>query len=208
MGMWKHRVNTPSKLEFFRQEFEIPANVHLRLAGDDDPIMPTDDSKPFPVVAFIECGLRLPLNTLFHEILYYYKLNPMQLSINSYRTINGIIALAKQENGRITLADIQYCYTMCGLKKDTGYVYYLKPRFTEYKIVADLPDFNKGAGDDYFITSGNWEFAPDEDLYLFPLLQSVFVEGNGKSPAFMPTCFLKSFILYLFLNVCSSSSCS
>lgn len=206
--MWKHRIDTPSKLIFFRQEFEIPVDVHLRLAGDNDSIMPTVDSMPFPVVAFIECELQLPLNTLFHEILHYYKLNPMQLSINSYRTINVIIALAKQENARITLADIQYCYTTCGLKKDTGYVYYLKPRSTEYKIVADLPDSNKGAGDDYFIISGNWEFAPDENLHLFPLPRSVFVEGNGKSPAFIPTYFLKFFILYLFLNVCFSCSCS
>ncbi|GMP99442.1 hypothetical protein CsSME_00046912 [Camellia sinensis var. sinensis] len=55
MDMWKHRVDTPSKLEFFRQEFEIPADVNLRLAGDDDSIMPTENSMSFPIVSFIEC---------------------------------------------------------------------------------------------------------------------------------------------------------
>ena len=71
----------------------------------------------------------------------------MQLAINSYRVIHGVIALAKQENARITLADIQYCYTMCALNlKEKGYIYYLKPRSTEFKIVADLPDSNKGGG--------------------------------------------------------------
>ena len=49
----------------------------------------------------------------------------MQLAINSYRVINGIIALTSRENARITLADIQYYYTMCGLKSKKGYVYYL-----------------------------------------------------------------------------------
>ena len=84
--------------------------------------------------------------------------------------INGIITLARQENVRITLADIQYCYTMCPLNlKEKGYVYYLKPRSTEFKIVADLPDSNKGAGDDFVIASGNWEFGPDEDVHLYPL---------------------------------------
>ncbi|THG04386.1 hypothetical protein TEA_023479 [Camellia sinensis var. sinensis] len=68
---------------------------------------------------------------------------------------------------------------MCGLKKDTSYIYYLKPRSTEYKIIADLPDYNKGAGDDYFITSGNWEFAPDKDLHLYPLPRTIFVKGNA-----------------------------
>ncbi|GMP76549.1 hypothetical protein CsSME_00033167 [Camellia sinensis var. sinensis] len=184
MGMWRHRVDTLSKLEYFRQEFSVPADVHLKLAGDDDSIMPTENTMPLPIVAFTECGLRLPLNILFREILHYYKLNPMQPAINSYRVIFGIIALARQENVRITLADIQYCYTMCPLSlKEKGYVYYLKPRSTEFKIVADLPDSNKGAGDDYFIVSGNWEFAPDEDVHLYPLPRTV-KEGKGKSPVF------------------------
>ena len=108
----------------------------------------------------------------------------MQRAINSYRVIYGIIALAKKKKARVTLADVQYCYTMCGLKLEKGYIYYLKPRSTEYKLVADLPDSNKGAGDDYFIVSGNWEFAPDEDLHLYPLSRTVFKEGNGKSHEF------------------------
>ena len=122
----------------------------------------------------------------------------MQLAINSYRLINGIIALAKQENARVTLADIQYCYTMCGLKLEKGYIYYLKPRSTEYKLVADLPDSNKGAGDDYFIVSGNWEFAPDEDLHLYSLSRTVFVEGNGKSQVlhFFKPLILRSFHMF------------
>ncbi|KAF5932916.1 hypothetical protein HYC85_029087 [Camellia sinensis] len=79
--------------------------------------------------------------------------------------------------------------------KEKGYIYYLKPRSTKYKIMANLPESNKGAGDNYFITSWNWEFAPDEDLHLYPLPRAVFVEGNGKSPVFTLTCFLKSPIL-------------
>ena len=60
---------------------------------------------------------------------------------------------------------------------------------TEFKIVADLPDSNKGAGDDYLITSGNWEFAPDEDIHLYPLPQSL-LDGKGKSPVFIFAYFL------------------
>ncbi|GMQ02657.1 hypothetical protein CsSME_00048777 [Camellia sinensis var. sinensis] len=197
MGMWRHRVDTPTKLEYFRQEFSIPTDVHLRLAEDNDSIMPTDESMPFPIVAFTECGLRLPLNILFREILHFYKLNPMQLAINSYRVINGIIVLARQENARITLADIQYCYTMCPLNlKEKGFVYYLKPRSTEFKIVADLPDSNKGTGDDYVIASGNWEFGADEDAHLYPLPRSV-KEGKGKSPVSILSCFCSSFQYFI-----------
>ncbi|THG23559.1 hypothetical protein TEA_015347 [Camellia sinensis var. sinensis] len=96
--------------------------------------------------------------------------------------INGIIALASREKARVTLADIQYCYTMCGLKLEKGYIYYLKPRSTEYKLVADLPDSNKGLGDNYFIVSGNWEFAPDEDLHLYPFSRTIFIEALPQPP--------------------------
>lgn len=81
--MWKHRVDTPTKLEYFNREFFIPADVHLRFAGDDDSIMPDVNLMPFPVVAFIECGLRFPLDPFFREILHFYRLNPMQLASNS-----------------------------------------------------------------------------------------------------------------------------
>ncbi|XP_028096517.1 uncharacterized protein LOC114296419 [Camellia sinensis] len=115
----------------------------------------------------------------------------MQLAINSYRVINGIIALASRENVRVTLADIQYCYTMCGLKLENGYIYYLKLRSMEYKLIADLPDSNKGAGDDYFIISGNWELPPDNDFHLYPLSRTVFREGDVLPQP--PKDFRKSF---------------
>ena len=92
--MFRWSVDSPEKQEHFRQEFSIPADVHLRLAGEEDSIMPDGDFMSFPVVAFIECGLRFPLDTLFREILHNYKLNPIQLVINSYSVINGIIELA------------------------------------------------------------------------------------------------------------------
>lgn len=163
--------------------------------------MPNDKLMPFLVVAFIECGLRFPLEIHFRQVLHHYKLNPTQLAINSYRVINGIIALTSRENARITLADIQYCYTMCGLKSEKGYIYYFKPRSIEYKLIADLPDSNKGAGDDYVIVSGNWEFPPDDDLHLYPLSRSVFKEGNGKNQA---SLYLLSNLYYFNPFICSN----
>lgn len=57
MGMFRWRVDTPAKLKYFRQEYSIPADVQIRLAGKKDSIMPDTNSMPFLVVAFIECGL-------------------------------------------------------------------------------------------------------------------------------------------------------
>lgn len=104
--MFRWRVDIPAKLKYFRQEYSIPTDVQIRLAGKEDSIMPDTNSMPFLIVAFIECALWLPLDILFREIFHYYKLNPMQLAINFCRVINGIIELARRENARITLADI------------------------------------------------------------------------------------------------------
>ena len=60
-----------------------------------DSIMPVGDSMAFPVVAFIKCGLRFPLDILFREIFHYYKLNPMQLAKNTFRVINGVAELVR-----------------------------------------------------------------------------------------------------------------
>ncbi|KAF5956130.1 hypothetical protein HYC85_008986 [Camellia sinensis] len=57
------------------------------------------------------------------------------------------------------------------------------PTSTEFKIVADLPDSNKGAGDDYVIASGNWEFGADEDAHLYPLPRSVKEGKDVRKPA-------------------------
>ncbi|KAF5932575.1 hypothetical protein HYC85_028746 [Camellia sinensis] len=53
-------------------------------------------------------------------------------------------------------------------------------------------DSNKGAGDDYLITSGNWEFAPDEDLHLYLLPGSIFIKGNALPQP--PKNFRQSFV--------------
>lgn len=51
--MFRWRVDTPEKIEHFHREFSILVDVHLRLAGEEDSIMPDGDSMPFPVITFI-----------------------------------------------------------------------------------------------------------------------------------------------------------
>ncbi|KAL7238106.1 hypothetical protein ACSBR2_004242 [Camellia fascicularis] len=153
--MHKWRVDTPTKIENFRREFNIPVNVHIRLMDKDAFIMPGDNYMSFPIVSIIEDGIRFSLNILFREMMYYYHLNPIQLAINTFRIINGIAELCHQHNARLTPFDIQYCYTICSLKSTNGISKYLKPRSTAYKMTVNLPDSNKGIGEDYPIFLGN-----------------------------------------------------
>ncbi|THG04323.1 hypothetical protein TEA_014873 [Camellia sinensis var. sinensis] len=95
-------------------------------------------------------------------------------SSDSYNPVPGVmegVPSSRNYNGGFAskLMDIQYCYTICGLKIKIGKTFCLKPRSTQVKIISDLPDLNKSAGDDYPIVSGNWEFVPNDELRLFPI---------------------------------------
>ncbi|GMQ06648.1 hypothetical protein CsSME_00051143 [Camellia sinensis var. sinensis] len=81
---------------------------------------------------------------------------------------------------------------MYGLKSKNSYTYYLKPRSTKYKLIGDIPDSNKGVGDDYLIVSGNWEFAPDDDLHLYSLCRGVFREDEALPQ--LPKSFRQSYV--------------
>ena len=77
MGMYKWRVDNPTKIENFCREYNIPTDVHIRLAGGNDSIMPKNNYMPFSVVSILKGGIRFPLNILLRQMLHFYKLNPI-----------------------------------------------------------------------------------------------------------------------------------
>ncbi|XP_028119188.1 resistance to inhibitors of cholinesterase protein 3-like [Camellia sinensis] len=89
MGMFKWRVDSPSKLEYFCQKFNIPTNTHLRLAKENDSTIPRENYMPFLVVSIIKGGIRFLLDILFREVLHFYRLNPMQLATNTLGLSTG-----------------------------------------------------------------------------------------------------------------------
>mgnify|MGYP003703555955 CR=1 FL=1 len=80
---------------------------------------------------------------------------------------------------RLTLPDVQHCYTMRSLKSTNNISYYPKPKSTAYKLIANLLDSTKSTGGNYLIVLGNWDYAPNNNLHLYPLCREILGDHEG-----------------------------
>ncbi|KAF5933024.1 hypothetical protein HYC85_029195 [Camellia sinensis] len=155
MGKFRFLVETPAALAAFREEYGIPADVHLELAEEETTPWGREEC-PFTVLSIVEGGLRFPLNPLITEFLRRTGLAPTQVSTNTYRIINGVHELNNRLGINLGLAEILRQYTM-GHTGD-GLAYYLKIRPGKEKIITGTPDKDMH-DDDFFWVSGNYETA-------------------------------------------------
>ena len=146
MGKFRFLVDTPAALAAFREEYGIPADVHLALAEMEPTPWGRLAQCPFAVLSVIEGGLRFPINPLMTEFLRCTGLAPIQVSPSTYRIINGVHELNNRLGINLCLAEILRQYTL-GHTGD-GLAYYLKIRPGKEKIVTGTPD--KDLHDDDF----------------------------------------------------------
>lgn len=163
MGKYRYMVDTPAALDAFREEYGIPADIHLELAAEKTTPWGRAEQCPFTVLSIVEGGLRFPLNPLITEFLRRTGLAPTQVSTNTYRIINGVHELNNRLGTQLGLAEILRQYTM-GHTGD-GLAYYLKIRPGKEKIVTGTPDKDLH-DDDFFWVSGNYETAEVPGWYI------------------------------------------
>ena len=137
MGKFRFLVDTPAALATFREDYGVPADVHLQLAEEETTPWGREEC-PFTVLSIVEGGLRFPLNPLITEFLRRTGLAPTQVSTNTYRIINGVHELNNRLGINLGLAEILRQYTM-GHTGD-GLTYYLKIRPGRENIVTGSPD--------------------------------------------------------------------
>ncbi|GMP37607.1 hypothetical protein CsSME_00009212 [Camellia sinensis var. sinensis] len=154
MGKYRYLVETPGGMAEFRQDYNIPDNVQLTLAKKNVTPWDNEGFVPFTLQSIIETGLRFPVQPLICEFLRQTRLCPTQLSTNTYRIIMGIAALNHQTGLNLGLAEIFHQYSIGS--KDAGWVYYLRIRRRQEKIVKHTPDKDLN-DDDFFWVSGNFE---------------------------------------------------
>jgi hypothetical protein len=160
MGIFRKHFASPASIAEFRRHYNIPDDVAIEInRPETHPEIRDEDSIHIPLMAVTEGGVRFPLHPLLRRVLSWYRLNPMQISINTYRIIMGIVRLNELCNTNLDLWDINYNYDMVYNKDDK---WYLKSRRGREKIVTQLVDSNRGNDDDFLIVSGNWEFSSDE----------------------------------------------
>ena len=88
------------------------------------------------------------------------------VSTNVVRVIMSVVALNRIIGSEIGLWEILHHYTVHRTPKG---VYYFKKGAHKEELIQYLPDSERGDDDDFFVVSGNWQYAPgDGGLYEIP----------------------------------------
>ena len=106
-----------------------------------------------PMIAFIEGGMRIPMGRVTRDYLSAHKLAPTQCAPNMFRILGSVDALNERIGLELTHHNVYWVYNLHHLK---GQGYYLKSRYSEFKLIQCLPESNKGLKKDYLIVSGEW----------------------------------------------------
>ena len=155
MGRFKYLVDIEEGMRSFRSKYNIPPHVGVRYATQGEWF---DERKTnevvIPMIAIIEGGMTIPMDTITRNFLRFFRLSPIQCAPNMFRVLGSIEALNERMNLNLTHHDVNWIYNLQNLK---GQGYYLKSRHSEVRLIQCLPISNKGLNDDFLIFSGQWD---------------------------------------------------
>ena len=105
------------------------------------------------MIAFIEDGMTIPMDTITRNYLRFFRLSPTQYAPNMFKVLGSIEVLNERMNLNLTHHDVNWVYNLNHL---TGQGYYLKSRYPAVRLIQCLPTSNKNLKEDFLIFSGEW----------------------------------------------------
>ena len=154
MGRFASLVDSPLKIELFKQKYHIPQEVGLRYCSTEQ--IATDRESGdviISMIAFIEGEMTLPMGRITRDYLIAHRLCPHQCTPNMFRTVGCIDALNEHLHLGLIWHDVVHMYEFHS-QTDGGF--YLKSWSAVIRLISYLAKSNKGMKDDYLIASGLW----------------------------------------------------
>ena len=94
MGRFTSLVDSPSKIELFKEKYHIPQEVGLRYCSTKQIITNREVGEVIiPIIAFIEDGMTLPMGRITRDYLISHKLCPHQCASNMFRVLSCVDTL-------------------------------------------------------------------------------------------------------------------
>ena len=91
MGKLKKLVETEEEMEKFIADYRIPPNVSLRYCKEGEwHLKRRTDEVVIPLLAFLEGGVRIPMEPIMRDYLRHFRLAPTQCAANVFR-IRGCV---------------------------------------------------------------------------------------------------------------------
>ena len=154
MGRFASLVDSPSKIELFKERYHIPQEVGLRYCSTEQIVTNREVGEVIiPIIAFIEDGITLFMGRITRDYLINHRLCPHQCTPNMFRILGCVDALNEHLQLGLTWHDVVHMYE-CHSQADGGF--YLKSRSPVVRLISCLPKSNKGMKDDYLIALGAW----------------------------------------------------
>ena len=154
MGRFKHLMDSEEGMKSFRIKYNIPPYMGIRYVAQGEWF---DERKigevVIPMIAFIEGGMTIPMDTLTRNFLRFFRLSLTQCAPNMFKVLGSIETLNEKMKLNLTHHDVNWIYNLHNLK---GQEYYLKSRYLAIRLIQCLPISNKGLKDDFFIFFGQW----------------------------------------------------
>ena len=96
MGRFKHLVNSPARIEAFKNKYHIPQEVVLRYYSPEKIVTHRERGEVIiPMIAFIEGGMTLPMGRITWDYLLNHRICPHQCAPNLFRVLGSVDALNK-----------------------------------------------------------------------------------------------------------------
>ena len=154
MGRFASLVDSPSKLELFKEKYHIPQEVGLWYCSTEQIVTNKERGEVIiPMIAFIEGGMTLPMGRITRDYLINHRLCPHQCAPNMFRVLSCVDTLNEHLQLGLTWHNVVHLYE-CHSQSNGGF--YLKSRLPAVRLILCLPKSNKRKKDDYLITSGAW----------------------------------------------------
>ena len=85
-----------------------------------------------PMIAFIEGGMRIPMEPVMKDYFRHFRLAPTQCTINVFRILGCVDALSEKMGLRLTHHDVNWCYNLQHLKSKS---YYMKAKDDKVRLI-------------------------------------------------------------------------
>ena len=111
MGRFESLVDSPAKIEVFKEKYHIPQEVGLQYCSSEQIVTHRGEREVIiPIIAFIEGGMTLPIGRITWDYLINHRLCPYQCTPNMFRILGCVDALNKHLKLELTWHDVVHMY--------------------------------------------------------------------------------------------------
>ena len=94
MGRFANLVDSPAKIEAFKERYHIPQEVGLRYCSLEQIVSDRREGEVIiPMITFIKGGMTLPMGRITRDYLLNHRLCPHQCAANMFRVLGCVDAL-------------------------------------------------------------------------------------------------------------------